>query len=332
MGRDEYKKAAKYLQARMKITPQVGIVCGSGLSGLSNSMTDTQVFEYEDIPGFPAAHVKGHVGQLVFGLLAGVPTVCMRGRFHFYEGHPMDKVVVGVRTMRCLGVKYVVVTNAAGGLNPAFNIGDVMCITDHFAPVLLTGQHPLMGLNDDALGPRFLPVSNAYSPEGQACVMEAAKRLNFDFVRPQGCYALVSGPTYEAPTEAKWLKSIGCDTVGMSTIPEIVTAHHCGIKAIGLSLVTNKVKLPGDSDGGHANHAEVIEVANQRADQMQALVKEIVVGLKSELEKLPELPKIDCGNSKSKVTKKATKKVVKKATKAMKASKTVKKAPKRHKK
>jgi purine-nucleoside phosphorylase len=326
MPRDEYKKAAKYLQARMKITPQVGIVCGSGLNGLSNSMTDTQVFEYEDIPGFPALHVKGHVGQLVFGLLAGVPTVCMRGRFHFYEGHGMETVVIGVRTMRCLGVKYAIVTNAAGGLNPDFKIGDVMCITDHFALPLLTGKHPLMGLNDDALGPRFLPVSNAYSPEGQACVVEAAKRLNFDFVRPQGCYALVSGPTYEAPTEARWLKSIGCDTVGMSTIPEIVAAHHCGMKAIGLSLVTNKVVLPGESSGAtHANHAEVIEVANQRAEQMQALVKEIVAGLQAELEKLPELPKIDCGAQKGKGKGKAMKK---KVIKPMKTAKKVKKASK----
>jgi purine-nucleoside phosphorylase len=244
--------------------------------------------------------VKGHVGQLVFGLLSGVPTVCMRGRFHFYEGHPMDKVVIGVRTMRCLGVKFIVVTNAAGGLNSDFNIGDVMCITDHFALPLLIGNHPLMGLNDDALGPRFLPVSNAYSPEAQACVVEAAKRLNFDFVRPKGCYALVSGPTYEAPTEAKWLKSIGCDTVGMSTIPEIVAAHHCGMKVVGLSLVTNKVVLPGEVDGAtHANHAEVIEVANQRAEQMQALVKEIVVGFQLELDKMPDLPKIECFVQKS---------------------------------
>merc|ERR1719199_1975966 len=162
-----YKRAARYLIDRVKSSPQVGVVCGSGLSGLSKAMTDTQVFNYDDIPGFPKLHVKGHVGELVFGLLGGVPTVCMRGRFHFYEGHPMDKVVLGVRTMRCLGVKAVVVTNAAGGLNPNWNIGDVMCIMDHFALPLLAGNHPLLGPNDDALGPRFIATSNAYTKEMQ---------------------------------------------------------------------------------------------------------------------------------------------------------------------
>jgi len=283
-----YKAAAKYLVDKVVLPPQVGIVCGSGLSNLSNSMTDTQVFDYNDIPGFPKLHVAGHVGELVFGNLAGVPTVCMRGRFHFYEGHPMAKVVLGVKVMRCLGVKVVVVTNAAGGLNPSFNIGDVMCIMDHFALPLLAGNHPLLGPNDNELGPRFMPTSNAYTKEMQEIVVKSAKALNFDFIRPHGCYGLVSGPTYEAPTEAKWLRSIGVDSVGKSTIPEIVTAHHSGMKCIGLSLITNKVVMPGDS-GPAANHEEVLEVAKQRAKEMEALVKEIVSQLKSELEQLPDL-------------------------------------------
>merc|ERR1719162_2260660 len=149
--------------------------------------------------------------------------------------------------MRCLGVKVIIVTNAAGGLNSSFNIGDVMCITDHFALPLMTGQHPLMGPNDDSLGPRFMPVSNAYSKEMQDTVVRAGKTLNYDFIRDHGCYGLVSGPSYEAPTEAKFLRTIGVDAVGMSTIPEIVTAHHCGMKVIGLSLITNKVIMPGDT-------------------------------------------------------------------------------------
>jgi purine-nucleoside phosphorylase len=279
-GADIYKVAAKYLLDQVKVLPQVGVVCGSGLSGLSKGMTDTQVVTYDEIPGFPKLHVAGHVGELVFGLLAGVPTVCMRGRFHFYEGHPMEKVVLGVRTMRCLGVKVVIVTNAAGGLNPDWNIGDVMCITDHFALPCLAGNHPLMGPNHDDLGPRFLPISNAYTQDMQDIVVKAAETLSFDFVRPRGCYGVVSGPTYEAPTEARWLRSMGVDSVGMSTVPEIIAAHHCGMKVIGLSLITNKVRLPGDT-GPAANHAEVLEVAAQRADQMQALVKEIVSDLKT---------------------------------------------------
>jgi len=289
---DEYRSAARYLEARVKVPPVVGIVCGSGLSGLSKAMTDTQVFAYSDIPGFPELHVKGHVGELVFGFLNGVSTMCMRGRFHFYEGHTMDKVVLGVRTMRCLGVKAVVVTNAAGGLNPDFNIGDVMNITDYFALPLLAGQHPLLGPNDEALGPRFIPTSNAFTKETQEVVVKAAEALKLDFVRPSGCYGIVSGPTYEAPTEAKWLRSIGCDSVGMSTIPELVAAHHSGMKVIGLSLITNKVLLPGDT-GVAPSHAEVLEVADRRAEQMQGLVKEIVNQLKPSLKLMNDLPKID---------------------------------------
>jgi len=323
VNHDEYRAAARYLSERVTVPPQVGVVCGSGLSGLSKAMTDTQVFAFSDIPGFPQLHVKGHVGELVFGLLAGVRTVCMRGRFHFYEGHSMDKVVLGVRTMRCLGVKAVVVTNAAGGLNPDFNIGDVMCIMDHFALPLLSGSHPLLGPNDAALGPRFIPMSNAYTKENQAVVVRAAEALKFDFVRPSGCYGIVSGPTYEAPTEAKWLRSIGCDSVGMSTIPELVAAHHSGMKCIGLSLITNKVLLPGDT-GTAPSHAEVLEVAEQRAEQMQALVKEIVNQWKPELEKMDDLPKIDLS---SPVQAKKQAKAMKKAGKAAKTAATVKRKP-----
>jgi purine-nucleoside phosphorylase len=232
--------------------------------------------------------------------------------------------------MRCLGVKVVIVTNAAGGLNPDFKIGDVMCIMDHFAPPLLAGQHPLIGPNDDALGPRFQPMSNAYTKEMQDCVVNASKVLDFGFVRPHGCYGIVSGPTYEAPTEAKWLRSVGVDSVGMSTIPELVAAHHSGMKVIGLSLITNKVVMPGDS-GPAANHKEVLEVAEQRANDMQALVKEIVNQLKSKLEQIEALPPIDLSSVKALKQKKAmkkaaAKKVAKKPTRVvMKTSKAMKK-------
>lgn len=313
----QYKKAAKYLKERVNILPKVGVVCGSGLSGLSKDMTETQVFTYDEI-GFPQLHVAGHVGELVFGLLSGVPTMCMRGRFHFYEGHPMEKVVVGVRVMRCLGVKVMVVTNAAGGLNPKFTIGDIMCMTDHFAPPLLAGLHPLLGPNHDELGPRFSPQSLAYTKEMQEIVVEAAKTLNFDFVRPEGCYGMVSGPTYEAPTEAKWLRSIGVDSIGMSTIPEITAANHCGMKVIGLSLITNKVVMPGDTDVVHANHKEVLEVAEKRADDMKALVAEIVNVVKTKIDSMPDLKEIDLS------TVKAGK--AKKPAKAMKTAKAMKKA------
>lgn len=318
MALPEHKKAAKYLQAKIKIVPQVGIICGSGLSGLYKHMTNTQVINYSDIPGFPQVHVAGHVGEIVFGDLAGVPTMCMRGRFHFYEGHGMQKVVLGVKVMRCLGCKVAIVTNAAGGLNRSFNIGDVMCVTDHFALPLMSGQHPLIGPHDAELGARFTPISNAYTAEMQEIVAAAASNLKMDFFRPKGCYALVSGPTYEAPSECKFLLNMGCDAVGMSTIPEIVVAHHCGLKVIGLSLITNKVIMPGEESGAtHANHKEVLETADRRAGDVQGLVREVCALLKDKLPGMPDLEKIplEAAKAKKKAAKKPAKKPAKKTTK-----------------
>jgi len=291
-----YQLAAAYLSRHATIKPQVGIICGSGLSEISAAMTDTQVFNYSQIPGFPEPTVAGHAGELVFGLLGGVPTVCMRGRFHFYEGHSMELVVMPVRAMRCLGVKVVIVTTAAGGLNPDWNVGDVMCMMDHFALPCMVGQNPLMGPNDSALGPRFMPTSNAYSKEMQEIVVKSAEALGFGFVRSHGCHAMVSGPTYESPTEAKWLRQLGVDSVSMSTIPEIIAAHHCGMKVIGLSLITNKVLMPGD-DRPAASHQEVLETVDMRSQQMRSLVKRMVEELKPELQASKDLPAIDLSSS-----------------------------------
>jgi purine-nucleoside phosphorylase len=291
---DTYKQAAAYLSKHATLKPEVGIICGSGLSGLSNAMTDTQVFKYGDIPGFPEPTVAGHAGELVFGKLEGVPTVCMKGRFHFYEGHPMSLVVMPVRAMRCLGVKILVVTTASGGLRPDWNVGDITCIMDHFALPCLVGNHPLMGPNDDALGPRFMPTSNAYDKHLEGIVLKSAESLGFDFVRGGGCHAFVSGPTYESPTEAKWLRQVGATSVSMSTVPEIITAHHCGMKVIGLALLTNKVLMPGD-DCPAASHQEVLETTDKRAKQMMALTERLVRDLQEDLKAMEELPKIDLG-------------------------------------
>lgn len=289
---ETYKVAAAFLAPRIAEKPLVGIICGSGLSSLSKTLTNTQVFEYRDIPGFPEPTVPGHCGELVFGLLEGVPTVCMRGRFHWYEGHPMSLVVMPTRVMRCLGVKVMIVTTASGGLNADWSVGDVSCIMDHIALPCLVGENPLFGPNDEALGPRFLPTSNAYDAEMQACVVQAAKSLGFGFVRPHGCHAMVSGPTYESATEGKWLRQIGVDSVSMSSVPEIIAAHHCGMKIIGLALVTNKVLMPGD-DRPAASHEEVLETVEMRAKQMQQLVSGAVRELRPKLAALPQLPAID---------------------------------------
>jgi purine-nucleoside phosphorylase len=216
----------------------------------------------------------------------------MRGRFHFYEGHPMSLVVMPTRVMRCLGVKVMIVTTASGGLNPDWEVGDVACIMDHLALPCLVGENPCFGPNDEALGPRFMPTSNAYDKEMQECVVKSAKSLGFPFVRAHGCHCMVSGPTYESATEGRMLRSLGVDSVSMSSIPEIMAAHHCGMKIIGLALLTNKVLMPGD-DRPAASHQEVLETVEMRAKQMQDLVSGIVRELQPKLKAMPDLPVID---------------------------------------
>ena len=261
--------------------PEVGIICGSGLSGLSSTLTNTLTVSYVDIPNFPDVSVVGHSGEVVIGSLTErkVPNICFRGRFHSYEGHDMNTVALPVRVMRYLGVKLLVVTNAAGELNASYNVGDIVSIMDHFALPMVSGNNPLVGPNDDTLGPRFPPTSNMYDPALQETCLKSASNLNFtDFVRKNGTYCFVSGPMYESKSDCKFLTSVGGDTVGMSTVPETLTAHHCGIKVMCLSLVTNKVIVSGD-EGPPASHNEVIDAVNKRSQQLQDLVSEIVTQL-----------------------------------------------------
>mmetsp|Transcript_15647 Transcript_15647/g.34015 ORF Transcript_15647/g.34015 Transcript_15647/m.34015 type:complete len:365 (-) Transcript_15647:119-1213(-) len=296
-----YRRAAKYVKARLedggREAPLIGIICGTGLSGLSKALTDTISIPYGDIPGFPShCSVSGHTGELVVGNLAGqVPTLALRGRFHSYEGYDMTTVALPVRMMRCLGVKFVIVTNAAGGLDTSYDVGDVVSIMDHFALPMLAGKNPLLGPNDDELGPRFPPSSNTYDPTHQDIVIKAATNLGFtDFIRTNGLYCFVSGPMYESKAECKFLASIGGSAVGMSTVPEIIAAHHCGMKVLCLSLITNKVIFTGD-EGPAANHEEVLDAGKKRADQIQKLVEEIVKILKEsgKLDEIEELPPVN---------------------------------------
>jgi purine-nucleoside phosphorylase len=300
-----YRKAAAYLQERLREKnlplPQVGIICGSGLSELSDAFEGSNndsndksnsilYVPYGSIPGFPKeCTVSGHKGEVAFGFLKQVPTMCFRGRFHSYEGHDMKTVVLPVYVMRCLGVKVLIVTNAAGGLNPSFQVGDVCCVDDHMAIPQLAGKNPLIGPNDDDLGPRFPPTSNAYSEPLRMAVAKAANDLNYqDFVRCEGsCYCFVSGPMYESRAECRFLRSLGGDMVGMSTIPEVVAAHHCDIRVLCLSLITNKVIMEGH-EGPVASHQEVLEAVEKRSKQMQELVKQIVTVIKETV--LPDLP------------------------------------------
>eukprot|EP00558_Chaetoceros_sp_UNC1202_P010351 CAMPEP_0197247074 /NCGR_PEP_ID=MMETSP1429-20130617/26083_1 /TAXON_ID=49237 /ORGANISM="Chaetoceros sp., Strain UNC1202" /LENGTH=338 /DNA_ID=CAMNT_0042707891 /DNA_START=92 /DNA_END=1108 /DNA_ORIENTATION=+ len=296
-----YRQAASYLKTELQEcgsagSPKIGIICGSGLSELSNTLTDTITIKYGSIPGFPkSTGVVGHKGEIVFGLLNGIPAMCFRGRFHSYEGHDMNTTALPARVMRCLGVKLMIVTNAAGGINENYNVGDIVSVMDYFALPMLAGKNPLIGHNDDELGPRFPPTSNAFDASLQEIVLGSAKKVGIsDFMRKDGTYCFVSGPMYESKAECKFLRGLGGDCVGMSTVPEIVAAHHSGMKVLCLSLITNKVVVKGD-EGPPASHEEVLEAVRVRSQQIQELVKEIVTALHSSgvLADMPDLPPLN---------------------------------------
>jgi len=289
-----YRHAAAYILSQLKQSstdtttispPTVGIICGSGLSSLSKALdaptpiSHQITISYDSIPGFPqrSCTVAGHAGELVIGTLHGIPTICFRGRFHSYEGHDMNTVVLPVQVMRCLGVKLVLVTNAAGGLKESYRVGDVAVIRDHIALPLLAGKNPLVGPNDEELGPRFPPTSNLYDVALQDIVVEVAKELEFDqYLHLDGTYAFVSGPQYESKSECAMLNMLGADAVGMSTVPEILAAHHSGMAVLCLSLITNKVVYFDEPGGEHANHEEVLQAVKGRGEQMVRLVAEVV--------------------------------------------------------
>jgi len=277
MDPEQLAEAISFLEkATGGAAPDVGVICGSGLSGLVNCLSNVKVVKYEEIPHFPSITVEGHSGELCFGNVGETSVVLMRGRFHFYEGHHMKVVTSPVKVMAGLGVKSLIVTNAAGGVNRSYNVGDLVVISDHIGFPILAGNNPLYGPNDKQFGgPRFLPISDAYDPALRQLVVEAAKSLKLDFVHRSGTYAFVSGPTYESSGESLMLLNNGADTVGMSTIPEVIVARHCGMKVLCLSLVTNQVRLPGDV-GEAASHEEVLETVNERSTQIEELVTKVL--------------------------------------------------------
>ena len=261
---DSLDKMHRYITSRTEHRPSIGVICGSGLNSLSQCLQQPVTISYNDIPGFPNTTVAGHKGELVIGMLDDVVIVCMRGRFHTYEGHDITMTTLPVRLMSLLGVQTLVVTNAAGGLNSTYQVGDLMLIGDHLNLPGLAGKHPLVGKNDKRFGDRFTPLSECYDMGLQKLALKTAGDLKMKHkVRAGGVYCFVSGPTYETPTEAKFLRTLGGDAVGMSTVPEVVVAAHCGMKVLGISLITNNVIFPGDVSSRAASHAEVLEAVQQ---------------------------------------------------------------------
>ncbi len=248
--------------------PLVALILGSGLGAVADELEECVEIPYSEIPGWPLSTAVGHAGVLALGRLDGVPVVALRGRAHLYEGRPADRVVFGVRVAGALGVRALVATNAAGGIDTDLRPGQVVLISDH---VNLQGASPLVGPNDDALGPRFPDMGDAYDPELRARAREAAARLGIEL--GEGVYAAWLGPQFETPAEIRFTRAIGCDLVGMSTVQEVIAARHLGIRVLGLSVVTNMAAgvLPEKID-----HEAVLEVGAQAAGSVTALLRELV--------------------------------------------------------
>uniref|UniRef100_A0A3B4XKL0 Purine nucleoside phosphorylase n=2 Tax=Seriola lalandi dorsalis TaxID=1841481 RepID=A0A3B4XKL0_SERLL len=272
---DDYKETADWLLENTKQRPKVAIICGSGLGGLADLLDDKNVFPYKGIPRFPTSTVPGHAGQLVFGKLRGRECVCMQGRFHFYEGYNIHMVTYPVRVFFLLGVETLLVTNAAGGLNGSYSVGDIMLIKDHINMPGFAGQNPLCGHNDERFGVRFPCMSDAYDHQLMALAKQTAEEQDCDGFLQEGVYCMLAGPTYETIAECRVLQILGADAVGMSTVPEVVVARHCGLRVLGLSLITNKVVTDYDSNE-KANHEEVLKTTQRRTEDLQRLVSHLI--------------------------------------------------------
>lgn len=269
---DQYKNilvARDYIQAKTSIKPEVAIILGSGLGALVDAVQVEAAFPYQEIPGFAQSTVSGHAGKLISGILSGKRVVVMQGRFHYYEGFPMSAIIFPVQVLHALGAKTLIVTNAAGGLNPDFEPGDVMLITDH---INAQGNNALIGPNLDELGPRFPDMTYTYTPELQALALKTAAQEKITL--RQGVYAAWSGPTYETPAERRFLRIIGGDAVGMSTVPEVTAANHAGMNILGFSAITNIAT--GGPDQPPDSHEDVLAMAQVAGEKLVQLVQVIL--------------------------------------------------------
>ncbi|QEG34657.1 purine-nucleoside phosphorylase [Bythopirellula goksoeyrii] len=261
---DQAQAAAEAIRQQWDHTPRAGIILGTGLGGFADRIEGALAIDYEKIPNFPSSTAVSHRGRLVCGILEGVPVMAMEGRFHQYEGYPLKQITLPVRVMKAMGAELMIVTHAVGGLNPYYLPGDVMIIDDQ---INLMGDNPLVGINDDRLGPRFPDMSAPYTSELISLGQEIARREDFPVQR--GVMVAVTGPNLETRAEYRFLRQIGADVVGMSTVPEVIVAVHCGMRVFGLSVVTDMC-LPDSLKP--ANVEEIIAVANSAEPKLRALV------------------------------------------------------------
>ena len=265
---EKIKATASYIKEKIKASPEIGIILGTGLGGLANEIEILESIPYKEIPNFPVSTVDGHASRLIYGKLGSREVLAMQGRFHFYEGYSMKEVTFPVRVLKFIGITHLFVSNASGGLNPDFRVGDIMLINDHinFFP-----EHPLRGKNENGLGPRFPDMSKCYDKRlrNKAKLIALEHNINIK----EGVYIGVSGPTFETPAEYKMFRIFGGDIVGMSTVPEVIVARHMGLKVFGISIITDS-GVPGEIV--EISHEEVQEVAMKAEPKMTLIMKKLI--------------------------------------------------------
>lgn len=272
-SRLHFENAVAAIQKKINIQPKTGLILGSGLSALAHSIEDGVTIPYSEIPYFPVATVEGHVGQLVIGRLEERPVVVMQGRAHYYEGYSMAEITFPVRVMQLLGIETLIVTNAAGGLNPTFRAGDVMLITDHINLIGMAGLNPLRGPNLKDFGPRFPDMSEAYDAQLRTLARRVA--AGADVPLREGVYICLAGPSFETPADVRFLRAVGADAVGMSTVPEVTIARHGGTAVLGLSGISNVLPVEG-APQAETTHEEVLEAGRMLAPRLEAIVRGVL--------------------------------------------------------
>jgi len=262
-------EAVSFIRERIREVPETAVILGTGLGNIVNHLELLEVIDYKEIPHFPESTVEGHAGKLILGRLKTTPVLVMQGRFHYYEGYTMEEVTFPVRVMKFLGIRTVVVSNAAGGMNPEFGIGDIMVINDHINLM----PNPLIGTHLSEFGARFPDMSQTYDRELIRKARKIAAELGISF--REGCYVGVTGPTLETPKEYEYLRIIGADAVGMSTVPEVIVAHQMGIRVFAVSVITD-LGVPGKIQ--KLTHQDVIEAAEKTAPKLTSLIIELIAG------------------------------------------------------
>jgi len=269
-GRAEFEAAANYVQQHTIYRPRVGIVLGSGLGSFAEAVEGADIIRYDQIPHWPVSTVEGHSGQIHIGHLEGQTVMVMRGRAHYYEGYPMSQVTLPIRVMKQLGVDVVILTNAAGGINRDFAPGDLMLLTDHLNLLGMTGANPLRGPNDDSLGPRFPDMSKVYDTSLRRMALEVASEQGIPL--HTGVYVCLAGPTFETPADIRFLRAIGADAVGMSTVPEAIVARHGGMRVLGFSGISNVAIDTVDSEA-ETTHEEVLEAGKLAGPRLEVVLR-----------------------------------------------------------